>query len=405
MNSIRGTQFRTDLLVMQGIKPGKGLQLVFTLKDLKSSQVFEFDREEYFLCQSWDGKATLVQILSAFEARFHRRLDSDELEQFIQTLGELGLLEAVQSHEAAFPSVFDNPAQEQSKYFFSLKACDPWFQNAVLFSRQFQWLWILLIVGSIPGIPLAILTLVRNWRAFLFDLSLLIHDYSLQILFSTHFIFTLINFIARIVQGVVLTHNGGKVKSLGFSLAIGFLPHIGIEMEGIDRLTRKKKLWVFGSALVTRLILLVFSVLLWFSTRNLSTSLHSLAILLALACCINTVLDGSPLWPSDGYVWTVLYFRLPFLHNKSRLFWTMLFLRRPLPPHLAWGERLGLSLFGLASITASSLLSILLILVFSSNISSLISSILGHAAYFFTVIIVVILFMRYLWRSLGPKYL
>ncbi len=382
---------------MQTLKPGGGLQSAFTVKDPKSDQIFEFDEKQYFLCQAWDGKATFSQITTTFQEQFQQHLDENDLEQFLGNLGELGLLETVEN-SVVLP--FPAPIKKDQKdyYLWSLGSPDLLFRRWLTLSNQFQWLWISLAIGTIPGVPIAFLTLIRNWRAFQNDLENLLQDHLILILLSIHFVFIGVNLVARISQGIVLTSGGGNVQKLGITLAIGFLPHVSIEMDGIERLDRQKKLWVFGSSLLTRLILMVVGLMLWFSARVTDTSLPDLGLLLTLACLINVLLDGIPFWSSSGYAWMVTYFRLPHLLHKSRLLWTMLLQGRPLPPHITQWERLLLSAFGLVSLIVSGLMGIELMLLFSSNTAQLFMGILGNSANAITLSVIVVLFVRFLWK-------
>lgn len=401
MDTIVGTRFRRDTFVMKTLKPGGDLQLLFVVKDLKSNQLFEFDEKEHFLSQAWNGEATFSQITTAFQERFHQRLDERDLEQFICDLGELGLLETCNHRVAVLTSRTPTPKKQKLKFVFSLKTPDLLFRKLTVLSNQFQWLWIALVIATIPGVPIALLTLMHNWSAFQYDLTRLYSNKQFFALISIHFVFLGASLLTRIVQGIVLTSSGGKVRNLGCTLVIGFVPHISIEMDGLQHLDRQKQLWIYGSSLVARLIQMVVSILLWFSVRVSDTFLPDFTLLLILACSISVLLDGSPLWLSDGYSWMVIYFRLPHLLYKSRLFWTMLLQRRPLPPYITQREGLLLSVFGLTAAIITGLMVIVFMNLFSSNISEILLGILSiNAAYGITLGLIVVLFARFLWISL-----
>ncbi|HEY9711480.1 MAG TPA: efflux RND transporter periplasmic adaptor subunit [Oculatellaceae cyanobacterium] len=117
------------------------------------------------------------------------------------------------------------------------------------------------------------------------------------------------------------------------------------------QLKRNQQLWTFSTPLVSRLVLFVLGLLIWYWNRSIPTDLRTWALLLAHASLVDFLLDGCPLWPVDGYVFMLAFFRLPpnFLERVS-LVWEMVLSRRPVPNSLSSREKLGLQIYGIAAL-------------------------------------------------------
>jgi multidrug resistance efflux pump len=357
-------RWRRDLEIKRIPEVGKKPEC-YQVKIPNSEQIFEFGLEEYFLCQSMNGVATPSVIRDKFMFRFQTILAEEDFHQFAHQIAECNLLEQFTS-EADIENAIQEPLLEirQNEYTrlstgmnFSKKekkksqvyiwsAANPGKKFAFLTNifGSFSLLFKLSIWGLIPGIPIAFFTLFNNhfllWSDYISGIKSLPY---LQI-----YIFNLIfaSLTAKLAQGVVLTYYGGTVTKFGLVLAAGFLPRFYIDREPMWQLRRHKQLWTLATPVITRPILFVLSVLVWYLHRETGTQLSSYALLLAHASFIDFLLDASPLWPSDGYVWTTTFFRLPpNLFQQSFLVWDMLLNRRPLPKSLPKKQKLGLQLF------------------------------------------------------------
>lgn len=393
MPRLSKTRFRPDLLVTSSLSPLDGLQRVFLVKDLRSNQVFRFDEREYFLCQAWNGQATLTEVQSAFRRQFQMPLALDHLEQFLHQLADSGLT------EVSPPAAGNRPAKAPPvapPSLWSLPLTPQRWKQGATGARQFCWLGTAAVWGVLPGGLLVIWTLAHNEAALQYDQKALFEIPYGHLFLLLHGTFWAVGLLSYSIQGLVLSYYGGQVTRLGIQLGLGFFPLIHIDDEGVERLPRREQLWVFGAPLLTRFWVLVGSVMLWHTSRVSGTSLHLWAILLGLAGLIELILDGSPLWLSNGYFWAVTYLRLPQLLYRSRLLWTMLLRRRPRPSALSPTNQVGLWLWGLLSAIASVLLWGYLVQLLSHSLGQILHGLLGNAAQPLILSLILGLFLRYL---------
>ncbi|TBR61058.1 hypothetical protein B4U84_09645 [Westiellopsis prolifica IICB1] len=366
-------RWRQDLEIKRIPQIGKK-SVCYQVKIPEYKQIFEFGLEEYFLCQSMNGVVTPAEIVEKFKSRFQVMITEADFLQFTHQIAELNLLESFTSTEnrqnglqqkLPLPDIreqesaisasnfkFYNREKKNKKEQIYLWYADHPHHFFVILKNIFQPFSILfkiLIWGLIPGIPIAFLTLFHHQFDFWSDYldvnksSSYLATYILNLIFAS--------LTAKVAQGVVLTSYGGTVSKFGMVLAGGFLPRFYIDREAIWNLQRPKQLWTLATPVIVRPVLFVWSILIWYFHRETGTQLSNYALLLAHASFIDFLLDASPLWPSDGYVWTAIYFRLPSdLFQRSFLIWQMLLNRRPLPKSLSHKQKLGLQLFLIAAV-------------------------------------------------------
>ncbi|BAZ66705.1 hypothetical protein NIES4106_14570 [Fischerella sp. NIES-4106] len=365
-------RWRQDLEIKRIPQVGKK-PVCYQVKVPDSEQIFEFGLEEYFLCQSMNGVVTPAEIVDKFKSRFHVLITEADFLQFTHQISEFNLLESFaiaeniqdglqkklpfldiigqESGRASSNFKFHNREKKNKKeqiYLWYTTHPHRFFAILKNIFQPFGILFKILIWGLIPGIPIAFLTLFHNQFDFWSDYF----DVSKSWSYLATYIFNLIfaSLTAKVAQGVVFTSYGGTVSKFGMVLAGGFLPRFYIDREAIWKLQRSKQLWTLATPVIARPVLFVWSILIWYFHRETGTQLSNYALLLAHASFIDFLLDASPLWPSDGYVWTAAYFRLPpDLFQRSFLIWQMLLNRRPLPKSLSNKQKLGLQLFFVGS--------------------------------------------------------
>lgn len=387
------TRFRPDLLVIPTLSPLNGTEPVFTVKDLRSGQMFCFDEQKYFLCQLWNGQASLDDVQRAFRHQFHQSLSLQDLEAFLSNIGAAGLLEPCPSR--LLPKAV---TMAESHFIWSMPLSSQVFRQVAALVRQFCWLGSVALWGAVPGLAMVLLTLTHHLDAVRYDLTALFSIPFGQLFLLLHVTFAAISLLSHLVQGLVLSYYGGRVTRLGVSTTWGFFPLIQVAFEGVETLPRQSQLWVFGSSLLVRLAIMIGGTLLWYDTRVSGTSLHLWAVVLILASWLELVIEGSPLWPSNGYLWMVSYLRLPRMIAKSQTIWIMLLQGRALPPALTFRHRLLLGGFGLLCAIASVLLFGYLVMLFSHSLALLLRGLLGASARPIILSLILILFLRYLWN-------
>ncbi len=374
--------FRKDLIITSTTNQ-ETLAKCYSVKDPKSGEIFEFGAEEYFLCQSMNGTSTPSEIIADFKRNFDLSLTEEDFNDFSRQIVEYGLLESLSS-TVSVPSSFylertqaspflptatnktqlSKVTQEKTKnnykkqksekkkgpvYLWFLSNPSPKFTALASLFKPLRLFFKVLIWGLIPGLPLGFYTLFDNQSDLWHDIHFL--DHPLPYLTTYVFNITVASLTAKLAQGIIFAHYGGKVKKFGLVLAAGFFPRFYLDRGGMWQLKRNQQLWAFSAPLVSRLVLFVLGLLIWYWNRGTATDLRTLALLLAHASLVDFLLDGCPLWPVDGYVFMLSYFRLPanFLERVS-LVWEMVLSRRPVPSSLSSREKLGLQLFGLAAL-------------------------------------------------------
>jgi len=375
--------FRKDLIITQTTNPEDSTK-TYLIKDPISEETFEFGEAEYFLCQSMDGTSTPAEIVANFQASYGHVMSEEDFNNYSGQIFEFGLLESskipvsiaasVTSEKTPELAVISNhsstikeepkleipsePPQkkdehnleseykQQSKktkkgpiYLWILPNPAPKFSKAAAFVNPFNRFFFLSVLALIPGLPIALLTFFNNQSIFWKDLADSVEP--LPYLATYFFNITFASLTAKIAQGMVFAHYGGRVKKFGLVLAAGFFPRFYLDREGMWQLTRKQQLWTFATPLVDRLIYFVIAVLIWYWTRSTGNDLRTLALLLAHASFLDFLLDGCPFWPVDGYVFMVAYFRLPanFIGRAYQV-WEMILRRRPLPSSMSFREKL-----------------------------------------------------------------
>lgn len=381
-------RFRKDLVITQ-TSNNEDSTKTYLIKDPISEETFEFGEAEYFLCHSMDGTSTPAEIVANFQASYGHVMTEEDFNNYSSQIFEFGLLESSkipvsiaasvapeptpelayisnhssvikeektleippqplpQKDEPHLETEYKQPAKKAKKepiYLWILPNPAPKFTKVAAFVNPFNRLFFISVLALIPGLPIALFTFFNNQSVFWRDLAESVEP--LPYLATYFFNITFASLTAKIAQGIVFAHYGGRVKKFGLVLAAGFFPRFYLDREGMWQLTRKQQLWTFATPLVDRLIYFVIAVLIWYWTRSTGNNLRTLALLLAHASFLDFLLDGCPFWPVDGYVFMVAYFRLPanFIGRAYQV-WEMVLRRRPLPSSMSFREKLVLLIY------------------------------------------------------------
>ena len=406
-------RFRQDLIVSQATDK-ETLANSYLIKDPKSGETFEFGEEEYFLCQLMDGMTAPSQISQKFQRRFGLSITETDFYQFSQQIAEYGLLESVHengySAEAvsvanakttlriededpdnsfnltgSIPEKTTRLSQEPRKIqsnqkTFIWKVAKPsnLFSTLAAIAKPVKGLFALCVWLLIPGVPLAALTFFENQTLFWQDLLDSVNP--LPFLLGYLFNLLLINFTARLAQGINFTLNGGRVETFGMVLAAGVVPRFYVDVEKVWKLARQPQLWCLATPLLARLVCFVGGLLIWYWTRSTETQLATWALLLAHSAFLAFVVIGCPLLPLDGYKFIVAYFRWPrnFLGRTYKV-WQMVLTRRPLPKSLSGVEKWALLLYAPVSLVMLLGLTVAIASSFATGLASNFPGIFGRA--------------------------
>ena len=373
MYTISQNCFRKDLIVTETTNK-ETLVKCHLVKDPISGETFEFGEEEYFLCQSMDGKSTIPEILAAFERRFGLSLTEENFKQFSAQITEFGLLESYKDQEPSYlPDSLDNkqssflqtntgnireedpevpaehkiPIQNKKNGVIKWNLSNPegLFIFFLSLFKPFKILFNGLTWLLIPSTAIAFLTFFKNQPLFWRDLVLFVKPLPLVQIYFLNMV--IVNLTTKLGMGVVYTYYGGTVKEFGIKLAFGILPRFYLHKRGILRLKREEQLWTFATPIIVRFYVFILGILTWYWTRETETGLKTFALVLGHMGLLEFLLEWSPFWLSDGYGWLMAYFGLSPKFKQNSLIWEMMVNRRPLPKHLTTKEKLRLQLFSL----------------------------------------------------------
>lgn len=320
-----------------------------------SGERFEFGEEEVFLCRALSGANSTEEIRTAFAERFGLSIAADQLDQFYRDMAASGLLEPVSPTPVATPG-----ASSQTEAEVDSPDVDDDDRPGVAYrwallnpQRGFVWLawrlawlrhgvWLL-----VPGVPLALLVLLFARPQYQFALKA-VSDPGLHLLFKLVFGLFFINLFSKLAQGLTCVRCGGRADQFGIRLAYGVIPRffVGKRLQG---LSREQRLWVPASALLTKLALFVFGILLWRLTLETGGTLGSYGFVVGHMALGAFLFTANPLWRADGYVWLTHFLRMPRLRERAfRVLGLYLRGRRP-PAGLSAGEKYGLLGYAVAS--------------------------------------------------------
>lgn len=376
--------FRRDLVVVADTGAERTTQR-YLIKNPTSGELFEFGPEEVYVCQLMDGELTATEIINKFEEKFQTQLHLPDFQFFASFLDRAGLLgiypngtsppkpenttvatqnlqqpskngqtenghekngyakngyssgqtghgqNLIATFEAEGPATKDDT--EVNPYRFVLFNPNSLFRRlAIIFRPLFVPIWFFL-----PGLTLAVLTLLYNLRDFYLDLNHLIQTFpffqSLALGLLT------INMGSKLVQGTAIALSGGRVDEFGIEITFGFFPLFFINKQGTKRLSKKSKLYIFAIPLIFRLGLFSLCILTWFSARATQSGLVTLALTLSQSSIIGLLIDISPFWKSNGYLWLTTYFNVYRLYDRAMQLGDMVIGNRPLPRNMSQKEK------------------------------------------------------------------
>src|SRR5262249_17512036 len=133
---------------------------------------------------------------------------------------------------------------------------------------------------------------IRYWDLLLNDVRALHPQLSL----FEHLVFALftVNVAATITMACVAYVFRAAVERIGLTLYVGFIPRFLARIR-TEQLGRRERMWLHGSSLIVRALLLCLGVLLWYNTRSIPGVVHQLALVLLLTCFGSLVLEtGNP---------------------------------------------------------------------------------------------------------------
>lgn len=386
--------FRQDLVVVADTSSAGSSQR-YLVKNPASGEIFEFGPEEIYLCRLMNGELAATEIISRFEERFKYRLKLLDFDSFANFLARAGLLELYQEQGEHSVATAENESAEaqstdsdsdnllgdfpgDSNYSENSENMDepvpyrliffnpnPLFKSlAVVFKPIiFLQIWFLF-----PILVLAALTLLYNFDNFWFDLNYFGKTFPLIASISLGLL--AVNLGSKLFQGTAIASYGGTVNEFGIELAFGLVPLFFISKKGARRLNRKAKLGIFSSPITFRLSLFSICILTWFSNRSTQSGLVTLALIFSQSTLIGLLIDSSPFWKSNGYLWLTTYFNIYRLYERAIQLGEMTLSRRPLPSNLLLKDKLFLWIYVIIFVLLVAAISIALAIPIATSLEN-----------------------------------
>lgn len=390
-------RFRSDL-VIRTFEDSDGIK-TFQIEDPVTRETFSFGEEEFFLCQSMDGKAAAEVVLGNFQSRFGMEMTPEHFRNFEEHLLSMGLAEPA-APQAAPAAPDGTKEKEEPKQGSSTnprwKLFNPEhvFNQLLKFTLPFRPLVILSIFALIPGFPMALYVIFRHSTDFRIELFTL----SAKLGYIGGLLFSLLaaNFVRCVIQGIVCAYYNLSPTAFGFKLRRGVLPRFYIDKTRIRAQDRKTKLWIYGTSILIRLYFVAIGVGIWAIFKDSPTLIPALAVTMAQAGLIGIVLELLPLETTDGYRWLVNFFNLP--PNMILLAFRVLYSRltgRGLPDTLQGWRGWRYLVYALILIVALTLGSIKIIEQISTGFTKSFPDLFGRATQYILIVVVGFFVLRW----------
>lgn len=354
-------RLRPDLSITQSKEAKTGTKQFF-LKIPGDKDIYHFGEEEFFICQSLDGRSSFQDIQTAFQVRFALSLSEEQFTVFLQELGRSGLLESAEpisggaqgSWTGATASNLDQSrpdhsptrTQDRGRIPFRWSLFDPEKLLrflAWIFGPFGHLIWLLL-----PATLMAGLIVFHRQLEFITDLQRAFGSLSVLPVFLVSLFG--VNLVVRLAQGTVARAFGAKINEFGLILFLGFIPRFFIGRGPIMELPRRGKLWCFATPLLARLTLFAAGTFVWISYRSTGTWLPEGALIVSQIGFSGFVLTSIPLLPNEGYRWMAEFFEQPFLKERALRLLGMRVKGRPAPEALTGRDKWVLLFFAVAVI-------------------------------------------------------
>ncbi len=345
---------RIDLVIE---KKRENNELVFIVKDPLNSESYEFGQEELFLLHSMGSYHDPAELMSKFKSRFSLDMSEVQLIDFIEMVGQWGLLssnpEKERSNQTILPLNGETYPIAAQNNLIDVEVDDPIapspevhvgpapansFQNKRVNGskeksvKMVQWVWFnparlfgflahaLSFLRYLAYIPIVLFfvagfTIFNNLQIFVSDFA----SYQTALSLFEHLIFSMftVNLITVLGHGIVCKSAGADVTQFGIRFILNLVPRFGIGITGTKELPRSSKLWIHGSPLLIRLTLLGIAAIVWFSARANGTQLSEFALMLATVSFFSFVFAANPLTKGNGYDLLATLIEIPNLRQKA----------------------------------------------------------------------------------------
>jgi putative peptide zinc metalloprotease protein len=134
-----------------------------------------------------------------------------------------------------------------------------------------------------------------------------------------HVVFGLLtNNLAATFSRAFIAHSyRAAVGGVSLFFVFGFLPRFGLNIAGLQQLSRREKIWLHAGPLLVRLALSCGGLLLWYGTRVSNGVLPVFGLALATISGLSFLMALNPLAKSNGYYLLTILLNEPSLRGKS----------------------------------------------------------------------------------------
>jgi putative peptide zinc metalloprotease protein len=312
---------RPDLTARRHVYQGRGCWVV---KEPLGLNYFRFKDEEYALLQMLDGRSSLDDIKSRFEAEFPpQRITLEEIQQFLSQLHRCGLVIAdAPGQGQQLKERYDKWRRQRLLQLFTnllalrFRGIDP--QGILDFGYPFiRWMFLPLCVLLCCLLGLSALALVVvQFDVFQSRLPAFHQFFSPQNAFWLLLTMAGAKVLHEFGHGFTCRHFGGECHEMGVMLLV-LTPCLYCNVSDSWMLPSKWRRAAIGAAgmYVEMIIASLATFAWWFSEPGL---LNNICLSLMFVCSVSTVVfNANPLLRYDGYYILSDLLEIPNLRQKS----------------------------------------------------------------------------------------
>lgn len=344
----------------------KGDEQSYIVRDKLHGKTFDFDPWQFFILEVLPGCENFEKLQSVFRDRFDRQIERKEFDELLAGLADKRLLDesalqhpllavyakrtfdvvdgkavpkphsaptglAGMGEKAPAPAPAAAPKPDAAD-----ADLPPGIQDAIGLDERVTERMLELfdprplltllapvvaplrhLIYALPVLLLVTLLLVGRYSHLLVED---LHGLHAQLSLFARIVFVLftVNLIATINTAFVAHAYRMAVERIGITLYVGFIPRFVTRMSGVERLSRRERMWLHGANLVLRLLLFCLGVLLWYGTRDSQGVLQELALMTVLTVGASLLLEaGNPLAKGSAYFLLSAYLNEPHLRGKA----------------------------------------------------------------------------------------
>jgi len=275
------------------------------VKDTRTGGFFLLGEREHFLLLQLDGQRDAEGVRGAYEERFREPLHEEDLDEFVGTAREQGMLVS----ETAPPP----PRQRQNILYWRKRFFDP----DRLFGRivpRIRFVWtrgFLLLSGA--ALLAGAFVLWANRAEVALSLEDAMRWESLAL---GWFVLFAVGMLHECAHGLTCKHFGGEVREVGF-LFMFFMPcfYCNVSDAWLFR-EKRKRLWVMLAGGYCDLVVWALAVFLW-RLAEPGTVVHRMSFLVLGLSGIDSLFNFNPLMKLDGYYLLSDWQEIPNLRQRA----------------------------------------------------------------------------------------